>query len=562
MATIPIEVIVQDAENPVGPTPVGPTDSGDNTNITVPDTGAGTVDSNNSGINNSSAAISIVSIIIAVLAIGAVITLLVRKYHKRKTSEVGMTRQERRAVAATSTIAVLALTVLLGQLVVAGVVSPIATNAATDDTVSDEAELDVDSKITIIATRAEDEDTTVATVKNTSTATSHQTFGYKVTASMADNATTANLYLDGDETSEYYIAPVTDDVLTNNTWGYTTEEESKDYLPIPLATDPTTIVKGYDNIDDEPVDIYYTIQVDKDLPAGTYTGTLEYILADNNFPSTLTTMQGMTTEICEDTFTPDAFKADSVTIEDIVPTATLIDIRDNKTYTVAKLADGNCWMAQNLDLQKEDLVVASLDSANTDNPAEGFELPDSQTSGDEDWMDWGHPEEAINTAHVYDLGNSNVEYERYGNYYNWYTATAGTGTYNIGDSDGTYRAVGSICPTGWRLPNNSNEQEGDNYGVTDYSNLLYQYGILKSATSKGANTDKISNMYIAPLLLVRAGKYDNGTKDIGYDVYIWSSLASNEDTIDARDFEYSIGSIKPWAIQHKYGGYSVRCVAE
>ena len=94
--------------------------------------------------------------------------------------------------------------------------------------VNNETELDVDSKITIIATRTEDEDTTVATVKNTSTATSHQTFGYKVTASMAADATTANLYLDGDETSEYYIAPVSNEEngsLEANTWGYTTEEE-------------------------------------------------------------------------------------------------------------------------------------------------------------------------------------------------------------------------------------------------------------------------------------------------------------------------------------------------
>ena len=54
----------------------------------------------------------------------------------------------------------------------------------------------------------------------------------------------------------------------------------------------------------------------------------------------------MTSEICDATYTPDAFKADGITIEDNVPTATLTDIRDNKTYTIAKLADGNCWMTK------------------------------------------------------------------------------------------------------------------------------------------------------------------------------------------------------------------------
>ncbi|MBQ1373292.1 hypothetical protein IIY66_00605 [Candidatus Saccharibacteria bacterium] len=205
MTTIPIEVIIQDAESPITPTPVGPADQGENTNTAAPYTGAGTV-GNNSGASGPSAAISIVSIIIAVLAICAAAALLVRRYYKRKNlnTETGMTRREKRAMAATSTIAVLALTVLLGQLVIAGVVSPIATNAATDDTVNDEAELDVDSKITIIATRTEDEDTVVATVKNTSTITVDKPFGYEVAISMADDST--NLYLDGDETSEYYLS--------------------------------------------------------------------------------------------------------------------------------------------------------------------------------------------------------------------------------------------------------------------------------------------------------------------------------------------------------------------
>ena len=579
MATIPIEVIVQDAETPVTPTPIpaDPSDPGENTNITVPETGAGIVDSN-IGNSMSSPATIIVSIVIAVLAIGAVIALLIRKYNKCNKANIeagNNTRQETRAMAVTSIIAVLALTVLLGQLVVAGVVSPLATNAAADDTVNNEAELGVDSKITIIATRTEDEDTVIAAVKNTSTATSHQTFGYKVTASMAADATTANLYLDGDETSEYYIAPVKDDTLANNTWGYTLEEESEDYLSIPLAADPAVIVKGYDNIEDESVDIYYTIQVDKDLPAGTYTGTIEYTLTDNNFPSTLTTMQGMTAEICEDTFTPDAFKADNVTIEDNVPTATLTDIRDNKTYTIAKLADGKCWMTQNLDLQKEDLVVASLDSTNTDNPAEGFELPNSQTNGSESWVDYSDNEGSTNTARIYDIAGGGQEFyycvkyssggeycEEYGdqmipsevlgNYYNWYAATSGTGTYGLSSGE---VASGSICPAGWRLPDGS-----INNGAADYSYLLYYYGIYSDPTSSSMVEGRALNMLKAPFSLMRAGDYFFGIAYIDARGFMWTSTAEyNEQAVR---LYYSSEYTSPWGTDDKRYGFSIRCLAK
>lgn len=48
-------------------------------------------------------------------------------------------------------------------------------------------------------------------------------------------------------------------------------------------------------------------------------------------------MQDMTSEICN-----------NVTVPSEQSTATLVDTRDNNTYTVAKLKDGKCWMTQNL----------------------------------------------------------------------------------------------------------------------------------------------------------------------------------------------------------------------
>ncbi|MEE0888188.1 MAG: hypothetical protein U0L97_03165, partial [Candidatus Saccharimonadaceae bacterium] len=542
----------------------------------------------NNGNSMSSPATIIVSIVIAILAIGAVVTLLVRKYNKRKISESGMTRQEKRAMAVTSTIAVLALTVLLGQLVVAGVVSPIATNAATDDTASDETELDVDSKITIIVTRTEDEDTTVATVKNTSTATSHQTFGYKVTASMEADATTANLYLNGDETSEYYIAPVSseeDEALETNTWGYALAEESEDYLPIPLATDPTTIVKGYNNIDDEPVDIYYTIQVDKDLPAGTYTGTLEYTLTDNNFPSTLTTMQGMTTEICEDTFTPGS------QVTDPVPTATLRDTRDDKTYTIAKLADSNCWMTQNLDLDlstgttltpvdtdiNEDwtpmrgtisftgITVSGWDNSDT--------TPYSANPGDVYYYTSGTNENDIQYDSLTECeaaSHTDCAHYHAGNYYNWSAAVASNDSSAY--VEGFSNANTSICPAGWRLPKSASTGsfiEGNEQitMVNSYDNILGEYfpygpvGGYYNYLEGGFNIIRV-----APLYLTRAGyvwpypgvpqqQFNGGGSASRY----WSSTISE---YGAYELWMASNSLRPSQLDGRSHGSPVRCLTK
>ena len=54
----------------------------------------------------------------------------------------------------------------------------------------------------------------------------------------------------------------------------------------------------------------------------------------------------------------------------------LEDIRDGKTYWVAKLKDGNCWMTQNLDIT--DKIITSADS---DIVSGSFTIPTSDISG-------------------------------------------------------------------------------------------------------------------------------------------------------------------------------------
>lgn len=111
-------------------------------------------------------------------------------------------------------------------------------------------------------------------------------------------------------------------------------------------------------------------------------------------------------------------------------TSTITDTRDNKTYKVAKLKDGKCWMIENLKLGGSSPIT--ITSANSD-VTSNFTLPKSSASGFRDSNyngDWVYVDPT------------------YGGYYSWHAAAAGTGTYSMSSGD----ATSFICPKGWRLP--------------------------------------------------------------------------------------------------------------
>ena len=166
----------------------------------------------------------------------------------------------------------------------------------------------------------------------------------------------------------------------------------------------------------------------------------------------------------------------------------LTDTRDNNVYTVGKLQDGNCWMMENLRLDN----TATIDATNTDNPAAGFTLAASSDS----WCTTNTAscfnQSQVNTNNTNiggtsasgttlvaapggwdafrkdhedgyrgEFGYSGEPYQwySYGNYYNWYAATAGNGTYNI--STNNQSVNGSICPSGWVLPTGGDQSNKD-----------------------------------------------------------------------------------------------------
>ena len=142
----------------------------------------------------------------------------------------------------------------------------------------------------------------------------------------------------------------------------------------------------------------------------------------------------------------------------------------------------------------------------------------------------------------------------YGNYYNWYSATAGRGTYSI--SAGA-TAVGDICPAGWHLPYGGN---GTGVSGGNTSGGFYYLADLMSATIGNAiNSQKHRHF---PNNLLYSGRV-NGTASVivrGSYGYCWTSTVGTNNnyaytlTYSSSDFYPGTGGLS------KYDGRPVRCI--
>lgn len=142
----------------------------------------------------------------------------------------------------------------------------------------------------------------------------------------------------------------------------------------------------------------------------------------------------------------------------------LTDTRDGNTYAVAKYADGQCWMMENLrlDLSNPNLT---LSDANTNRPSATFVDQVSQHPASSNNFCTATNRTCINSLYYntnntnrnltpsYNANDNSSSWYSYGVIYNWYTATAGNGTYDFSTQGSMVR--GDLCPAGWHLPNGS-----------------------------------------------------------------------------------------------------------
>ncbi|MBR2588965.1 hypothetical protein IKE84_01325 [Candidatus Saccharibacteria bacterium] len=218
------------------------------------------------------------------------------------------------------------------------------------------------------------------------------------------------------------------------------------------------------------------------------------------------------------------------------------DIRDSKTYTVRKMADGNCWMTENLKFELQANKTYTGVNNTTGNTI------------------------TFNTGSVCGNGNTNAACIMNGNtaydstydtwYYNWYAATAGSGTESMTMNSGD--ATSSICPAHWRLPTNyTNKQYPSGGAPKSWGSLLNTYGI--SPENHTSDTEyKILEAF--PSALPRVGYFRSGIFQNNGSGYWWSATAHSTAT-HAYNLDFYAAGVAPQRGSYKYVGFNVRCVS-
>lgn len=259
----------------------------------------------------------------------------------------------------------------------------------------------------------------------------------------------------------------------------------------------------------------------------------------------ITTMQEMTTDICAATTTPTttATTPDTTGIHasdaSYVPTRTLIDTRNDKEYTIKKLADGKCWMTSDLDLVLSSTV--SLTNENTDlNTVESWKPSISTYSQIADWSTADATQNIPQS--VRPTGDAGYD-DSYGTYYSWAAAVASNDTSSSGISP---NEPNSICPRGWRLP---------------YSPSVTNSEFIELATKYGADYYGPGNIFIEPASFVRAGSIRGSYYKPGEAFSLWTSSPTHTGEAYIQQYDTTLGNSVNTYESRRDIGASIRCVA-
>ena len=242
----------------------------------------------------------------------------------------------------------------------------------------------------------------------------------------------------------------------------------------------------------------------------------------------------------------------------------LTDSRNGQTYRVKKMQDNKCWMVDNLKYAGE----ANTDLANVDgtyglvynNESGKFNTVDGTDTQNTDNSDKAFYNNPMSRSYCYGTSIQS-SYAKCGYLYNWYAATAGTGTYAT-STNGT-NVSGSICPTGWRLPSGSSD--GSTATGNGTSSTAADFPVLNASMNAGSlTTGSTSNSYYAGWQFTGAwsgvfsGSWNNGFFNQGSNGFYWSSTAYS--STDARSLNFGSSNVGPGSNRNKYYGRAVRCV--
>ena len=268
----------------------------------------------------------------------------------------------------------------------------------------------------------------------------------------------------------------------------------------------------------------------------------------------------------------------------------LTDQRDNNTYAIAKLADGKCWMIENM----------RLDNTNSDNTtgalAQGYAT--NATYGNFAGLanpetPWENVSTAANSLYSTDgadnttnIGSTNAGYRfprynnqntasrasspatndnniySYGNYYTWAAAIADLNDYASNNASVTNT---SICPKGWHLPIGGSSSNAANsefwqlglgvMGTAPSNNSFYQ----SSETNAAGKTATAAIRSYPNNFLYSGVVYSGSVGYRGSGGGYWSSTAYSSSY--AYNLSLNSSNVNPGTDSNsKYYGRSIRCL--
>jgi uncharacterized protein (TIGR02145 family) len=407
----------------------------------------------------------------------------------------------------------------------------------------------------------------VATVDTNSTG------GYELYFSSEDSGTALTSLVSESTITSDFNSAVTSSSMSANKWGYSLD--ATNFNKIPTLADQVKIkdLDHYPISSEKDTTVTIGTKIDSTLPSGVYSKKVVFttIAHPNPTPTlhNITSMQQMSADICTETTTPST----AATFLDwdgshhgdntYVPRKSLRDSRDGKYYLVSKLADGNCWMSQNLEFMLDSTVTLTSDTTDLNTKTtwkpENSTLTTMPTS-----TTWptnielssssAHSYYPVTSSRYYRGGStksnspteSGVKYdwEKAGVYYNWYAATAGSSAHST--FPGTVND--SICPRGWRLP----------LGTYDSKSFYYLFDTIYRAAH-------VQPTYLVdiPFNLVHAGILNGHTDSMsndGIDGNLWSSTAYSQFSPYSLRFGDNAGLYVQDGANSNHG-YNVRCVA-
>lgn len=211
-----------------------------------------------------------------------------------------------------------------------------------------------------------------------------------------------------------------------------------------------------------------------------------------------------------------------------------------QTYEVAKLADDNCWMLNNLKLGSTSGAI-TLTPADS-NVASTFTLPQVTTSGAAD------PDNPRAYGPV--PGDTGSGATNYGYLYNWSAATAGESRTTMPAESGN--ASHSICPASWRLPNGGCPS-------SDFGQLDVAFGGTGAYASGSQSTANWQPS--GPFRGSFSGYWADGFLVQGDAGYLWSASARPGYPNYAFSARFVPSSVYPGdGGNARYSGVGVRCL--